>query len=262
MSLLEALWLGIVQGLTEFLPVSSSGHLVMVQSWLGSQPGGDLVFEVAVHGATWFAIVLFYRARLLELARGVLGGEADSWRYTSKLAVATLPAVAVGLLARGRVEAAFETPAVVGVGLIVTGGLLWTTRWSEPRARLLEPGWGAAVVIGFAQAMAILPGISRSGSTVAVALALGVAPLVAAEFSFLLGVIAIAGASVLVLPDAVASGSLSWPTISMAFAAAFISGLAALRFFVWLLERRAFYLFAYYDWAAGSAFLAWLFFTG
>ena len=262
MSVFEALWLGIVQGLTEFLPVSSSGHLVMVQSWLGSIPGGDLVFEVAVHVATWFAIVVFYRARIAGLVRGVFAGQPDAWRYTSKLAVATLPAVAVGLLARERVEAAFDTPAVVGVGLLVTGGLLWTTRWSEPRARRVEPGWGAAFVIGLAQAMAILPGISRSGSTVAVALALGVAPLAAAEFSFLLGVIAIAGAAVLVLPDAVNHGSLSWPTLSVAFAAALVSGLVALGFFVWLLERRAFYLFAYYDWAVGSAFLIALFFAG
>ena len=110
MSLFEALWLGIVQGLTEFLPVSSSGHLVMVQSWLGSVAGGDLVFEVAVHVATWFAIVVFYRARIAELVLGVLGGKPDAWRYASKLAIATLPAVGVGLLARGRVEARAPVP--------------------------------------------------------------------------------------------------------------------------------------------------------
>lgn len=262
MSFFEALWLGVVQGLTEFLPVSSSGHLVMFQSWLGSVAGGGLVFEVAVHVATWVAIVVFYRARIEELVRGVLSGKPEAWRYASKLGVATLPAVAVGLLARGRVEAAFDTPVVVGVGLLVTGGLLWTTRWTEPRARLGEPGWGAAFVVGLAQALAILPGISRSGSTVAVALALGVAPLAAAEFSFLLGVIAIAGAAVLVLPDAVTHGTLSWATLSVSFVAALVSGLVALGAFVWLLERRAFYLFAYYDWAVGTAFLAWLVIAG
>lgn len=258
MTLLEAFWLGIAQGLTEFLPVSSSGHLVMVRAWMGSARSDDLVFEVAVHVATLVAIVVFYRVRIAELVWGVFAGRADAWRYVAKLALATLPAVAVGLLARGRVEAAFATPAVAGAGLLVTGALLFTTRWTERGARRPEPGWGVALVIGLAQALAILPGISRSGSTVAIALALGVAPRAAAEFSFLLGVLAIAGAAVLVLPDVGAFGPAPWASLATGFVAALVAGLLALRIFVWFLEQRAFYVFAYYDWAAGAVFLTWL----
>ena len=258
MSTLEALWLGIVQGLTEFFPVSSSGHLVLFQEWFGDGAGEGLLFEVGVHVATLLAIVVFYRERIAALVRGLFSAQVDAWRYAAKLGVATVPAVAVGLLARNWVETAFDAPAVTGVGLLVTGTILFTTRFTQKNAHAPEPGWWVALGIGCAQALAILPGISRSGSTVAMALALGVAPLAAAEFSFLLGIIAISGAAVLILPDLSGMGSEGWTALGLACGAALVAGLFALRAFVWLLERRAFYAFAYYDWAVGAAFLAWL----
>ena len=121
MEWLDAFLLGIVQGLTEFLPVSSSGHLVMAQELLGAAPGGGIVFEVAVHVATLVAIVIFYFRRVLGLTTGVFTGQADAWRYVMKLAVATLPAVVVALLARSFIEEQFASPVVAGSLLIVTG---------------------------------------------------------------------------------------------------------------------------------------------
>jgi len=258
MSHLEALWLGLVQGLTEFLPVSSSGHLVIFEQLLGTRDEGGLLFEIAVHVATLVAIVLFYRRRLLELGVGAARGSADAWRYGGKLAVGTLPAVAVGLFAKEGVERLFETPEVTGLALLGTGGILWTTRTTLPRARGSEPTWAGALLIGFAQALAIVPGISRSGTTVAAALALGLRADKAAEFSFLLGIIAIAGAAVLALPELGEASAARLGSLAVGGAASLVSGLAALWLFLRLLRSRVFFAFSYYTWAVGALFLAWV----
>jgi undecaprenyl-diphosphatase len=255
---IQALWLGIVQGVTEFLPVSSSGHLVVFQTLLGVDAAGHLLFDVAVHVATLFAIALFYRRRIALLLRDAFGGRREAWRYAGKLALGTLPAVAVGLTAKDWIEAQFAAPAVSGVGLIATGAILWTTRRTLPDAHAEEPGWRAALLIGCAQAVAILPGISRSGTTVAAALALGIRPLAAAEFSFLLGIIAIAGAATLMLPDAAGMPPGIWPALGVGAAAALASGVAAIWLFLRLLRSQVFYVFSYYVWGVGALFLAWL----
>ena len=148
---------------------------------MGANAGGGIVFEVAVHVATMFAILLFYRRRVVALAVGALSADGGSWRYVGKLFVGTLPAVAVALLARDWIERTFESPTVAGVCLLVTGGIVWSTRYTLRRGQAIEPTWVAALLIGCAQAVAILPGISRSGSTVAAAMALGVSPAAAAE---------------------------------------------------------------------------------
>jgi undecaprenyl-diphosphatase len=254
---LEALLLGIVQGLTEFLPVSSSGHLVMVQELLGVGQKGVL-FEVALHVATLVSVLIVYRRRATQLVVGVLLRRAEDLRYAGKLIVATLPAVIAVLLLGDFFEAQFEAPAVAGVCLLVTGAILWTTRRTLPGAQAPEPGWGAALAIGCAQVLAILPGISRSGTTVAAALALGVAPVAAAEFSFLMSVVAITGAAVRMLPELSSVGAGQVGALAVAGAAALVSGVAAILLFVRLLRTRAFYRFAYYAWVAGAAFLAWL----
>jgi undecaprenyl-diphosphatase len=255
---LQALWLGIVQGFTEFFPVSSSGHLVILKRLLGVEGEGGLLFEVVVHVATLVAIVLFYRRRISELVSGALRLRPEALRYGAKLAVGTLPAVVVGVLAKDFIESQFSSPTTVGVLLMVTGGIVWTTRRTVENARQSEPGWMAALLIGVAQAFAILPGISRSGSTVAAALALGVEPEAAAEFSFLLGVVAITGAAVLILPEISQASPELVTSLGVGAAAALVSGLFAIWLFVRMLKRRSFYLFAWYAWAAGASFLAWL----
>ncbi|MCB1740228.1 MAG: undecaprenyl-diphosphate phosphatase [Gammaproteobacteria bacterium] len=258
MSELQAIWLGFVQGLTEFLPVSSSGHLVMAQELLGGRLQSGLVFEVALHVATLFAIVIFYRSRIGVLVVQALRFEAGAWRYIGKLVVATLPAVVVGLGLKDLIEGQFQTPAVSGVCLLLTGVILWTTRYTIPRAHLDEPGWLAAFLIGCAQAFAILPGISRSGTTVTVALALGVRAEKAAEFSFLMGIIAISGAAVLMLPDIESMPHELLPAIGLGGLAALISGVAAIWLFIRLLRRQSFHVFSFYTWGVGVLFLLWL----
>lgn len=257
MSLLESLLLGLVQGLTEFLPVSSSGHLVIAQVLMGLEQEG-LLFEVTVHVATLASVLIFYRRRVGELVVGVLRGEAEAWTYGGKLVVATLPAVVVALAFGDLLEAQFDTPAVTGVCLLVTGAMLWTTRSTAPRAHAEAPSWSAALLIGCAQAVAILPGISRSGATVATALALGVAPVAAAEFSFLMSVAAITGAAVRMLPELSGVSSAEIPALAGGFAMALVSGVAAIWLFVRLLRTQGFHRFAYYTWAAGAGFLVWL----
>ena len=258
MDTLNSILLGIVQGLTEFLPVSSSGHLVMAQTLLGTKPGGGIVFEVAVHVATLFAIVLFYFKRVTALTVGVFTGQGEAWRYVMKLAVATLPAIVVALLARSFIEEQFASPVVAGSLLLVTGFIVWSTRYTIDRGTTQEPTWTGALIIGCAQAFAILPGITRSGTTVATALALGMAPLAAAEFSFLLGVIAMAGAAILLLPEITSASPELMSSILAGGIAAFVSGLAALVLFVWLLKSQRFFAFSWYAWIAGASFLAWL----
>ena len=257
MNPVEAAILGIVQGLTEFFPVSSSGHLAIFQALFGGREAGSLLFEVAVHVATLIAIVFFYRERILALAKGLLGRDGESLVYVGKLVLATLPAVGVGLTAKDAIEAQFSNPVLVGLALLVTGGVVFSTRATVPRARGASPGWGVAFLIGLAQAFAILPGISRSGSTVAMAVALGVAPLVAAEFSFLLGIIAITGAAVLVLPELGQADSGAWTAMAVGGGTALVSGLLAIWVFVRMLDRSLFHHWAWYCWAAGGLFLIW-----
>jgi undecaprenyl-diphosphatase len=258
---LEAVFLGLVQGLSEFLPVSSSGHLVIVQALLTIHQDGVL-FEVVVHLATLFSVLIFYRQRIVSLVSGALRGEAAALRYAGKLALATVPAVVAVLAAGSFIEAQFESPLVAGVCLLATGGILWTTRRTAPSAHTDEPGWGAAFGIGCAQVLALLPGISRSGTTVAAALALGVSPVAAAEFPFLMSVVAIAGAAVRSIPELTAVPADQAGALLAAAAVALVSGVAAIWLFVRLLRSRAFYRFAYYTWGAGSLFLIWLYATG
>ena len=200
MNWLEAAFLGLVQGLTEFLPVSSSGHLVIAETLLGQSNEG-IAFEVAVHVGTLLAILVYYRARVAELIVGSLKREPESLSYVGKLVLATLPAVLVGLTIKDQIEGLFEHAWIAGVALLVTGCVLLTTRRSIQTATLAMPTFPHALIIGCAQVVAITPGISRSGTTVAVALLLGIRALPATEFSFLMGVAAIAGAAVLQLPD-------------------------------------------------------------
>ena len=258
---LEALGLGVVQGLTEFLPVSSSGHLLILERLLGVRTPGVL-FEVALHVATLLSVVLYYRGRILELAVGCATGRREAWRYVGKLGMGTVPAVIAVLLAGDLLEAQFDLPPVAGAGLLLTGFALWTTRNTGASAHEAEPSWRAAALIGCAQAFAILPGISRSGTTVAVALALGVAPVRAAEFSFLLGVLAVLGAAARELPGLATVPPDVRGALVVGGAAALVSGVAAIWLFVRLVRAGSIHRFAFYVWAVGGAYLLWLALAG
>lgn len=264
MSVWEAVLLGVVQGLTEFLPVSSSGHLVVGQALLGIELPG-VAFEVAVHFATLVSVLVAYRRRVGALMRGSVRLDPGTWRYLGLIALANVPAAAVYFLLGDVVEAAFETPAAAGVAFLVTGGVLWSAR-AAMRRGTPQPapfpgarGLGVAMLIGVAQAFALLPGISRSGSTVVAALWLGVASDDAAEFSFLMSVPAILGATLLQLLDAGAAAS-AVGTAPLVFGAvaATVTGLVAIRIFLAVLRARSFHRFALYPWILGLLFLGYL----
>jgi undecaprenyl-diphosphatase len=259
MTILEAFLLGALQGATEFLPVSSSGHLVIGQALLGiSLPG--ILFEIVVHVATLLSVVVVYRARLLDLGRGALvERSSEAWRYLGWLALATLPVGVVGVLFGDRVTALFDAPAAVGVALLLTGTLLLSSRWALRRPLDAGIGWRIALLVGLAQCIALAPGISRSGITVVTALWLGVRPVEAAAFSFLLSIPAIAGAAVLSLPELAegVQGIGVAPLLAAAGAAAGV-GVLAIRTFVLMLRNRSFPAFGLYCWVAGILFLLWV----
>jgi undecaprenyl-diphosphatase len=304
MSVWEAVVLGVIQGLTEFFPVSSSGHLVIAGSLLGLELPG-ILFEVAVHVATLVSVLIVYRARILQLIMGMVGRGESTWPYVMKIVLATIPAVVVGFTMKDWFEARFDDPVFAGTMILVTGSFVWSSRWARGLARpwpydwlpllvaagfaafagtlvpflvvlgaeaLLfaasrlaapkqvhhEPTWGGALLMGMAQAMAILPGISRSGSTVLTGLWRRLDPVKAAEFSFLMSIPAIAGAAVLMLPDIGEAGvQVGTAPLMAGSIAAGVSGVLAITVFVALLRRQNFHVFAYYCWAAAGLFLVW-----
>ena len=254
MNLFEAAILGLVQGLTEFLPVSSSGHLVIGQALLSVDTGG-VTFEVVLHLATLCAVLWVYRARVTELIRGVLGGDRGAWTYTGLLLLASVPAGLAGVFGRPLFERTFSDPVLAAAMLLVTGVLVWSVRTSGPRAKDDRPDAARSVWIGCAQAVAILPGISRSGATVAVGAWLGIEVVRLAEFSFLLSVPAILGAGLLQVGEIGQVPGLGVGPLAVGFTVAALSGVAAIRLFVRTLRSGKFHRFAYYCWSLGAAYL-------
>lgn len=255
MNLWQAVVLGLVQGLTEFLPVSSSGHLVVVEALTGVKTPGVFV-EVALHVATLGSVLVVYGRRLWTILADLARGRPDGGRYAGLLVLGTVPAGVIGLLLHRAVEARFESLAFVGGAFIATGFILWSTRrLAGARERPTALG---ALAVGAAQAVAILPGISRSGSTVSAALWAGVTAPQAAEFSFLLAIPVIAGAALLegrhMVVDLAAVGSVP---LGVSFAVAFVTGIWSIRFLLALLSRGRFYAFAPYCWIVGALTLAY-----
>jgi undecaprenyl-diphosphatase len=246
--------LGLLQGLTEFLPVSSSGHLVLAQAVLGVAAPG-VALEAAAHVGTLFALVLYFRRDLAHLAVRVRR-RGEEQRYAGLLVLGTVPVVVVGLLARGAIEQAFRSPHLVGWMLLVTAAVLVVgdrkRRAARERVRALD-----AAAVGLAQAAALLPGISRSGATVAQGIALGLKPSTAARFSFLLAIPAVAGASAFGLVQAVGRPGVEWAGLAVTMGCALVSGLAAIAFFLRVVRSGVLWPFAVYCAALGLAVLVW-----
>jgi undecaprenyl-diphosphatase len=263
-SLLRALLLGIVQGVTEFLPISSSGHLVLVP-WLLRWENPGLAFDAMLHLGSLCAVVAFFWRDLWGLVVAGLAsirerslGEDPRRKLAWCVVIGTVPAAVVGFLFNDLVEALFAVPVCAGALLLVTGALL---AMSERRSRLVAGlegiDWLDALIVGLAQALAIAPGISRSGATMSAGLWRGLRREAAARFSFLLSTPIILGAGVYKLKDladtALAAQS---PLVLVAgFLAAAISGFLSIRFLLGYLRKGRLYPFAIYCWVAGSAVL-------
>ncbi len=237
MGLLESLVLAVVQGLTEFLPVSSSGHLVLTQALFGGFPEDALLFDLTLHLGTALAALVFYRREVGGLLRALLppyGGDrgaaaAPSRRLLALLVVATLPTAAIGLAGKGLIERMFTSPAAVTANLAVTGlVLLAVGALREGGTGLDRAAWWKAALVGIAQGIAVAPGISRSGSTIAAGLALGLRREDAVRFSFLLSLPAIAGASLLELRHGAGGAAVEPGRYGLGFLAAAATGYLAI----------------------------------
>ena len=258
MTLLQALVLGIVQGLTEFIPVSSSAHLVLVPAFAGwdINPGVRFAFDVLVQLGTLLAVIAYFWSDLVAIVRDVLVGLARRKPFELPMArlgwlvvLATLPVVALGLFIKDAVEAAFGSPMATAVFLLVTAALLALGERFSRRTRPLDAlNWVDALVIGFGQVVSTFPGISRSGATISAGLFRGLERPAAARFSFLMSIPAMLGASVLAVGDLLKVPNFTsyLAPIFMGFVAAAIVGYLSIRWLIGYLAHRSLYVFAAY----------------
>ncbi len=256
----QAAAMGVLQGVTEFLPVSSSGHLVLIPHFLG-WPIPPVTFDAMVHWGTLVAVVAYFRSELLALAkawlRSVTAGERSSLAYLSWLILlGTIPAVMAGLLLDDFFESLFSSPRVVSVALMGTALLLTIAELRvRPRKGMEKLSWLDALFIGLFQALAITPGISRSGSTITAGVLAGLDRKDAARFSFLLAVPVILGAGLKKLLDLILAGGWQgqWLPLSLGFVSALVSGYLSIAFLLSFVKRRRLYVFAIYCLALGLA---------
>ena len=266
MELYQGVMLGILQGLTEFLPVSSSGHLVMGQNFFGiSEPA--LSFDISLHMGTLLAVavVFFSDIKAMVLSLGELFKKGSSWgsvktllkenndvKFAALIIVGSVPTAVLGLMLKDYVHALFSSLVLVGLMLMVTGTFLWFTKRVTGQGKKIEEfGFGTALFIGLCQGIAVIPGISRSGATIAAGLFAGLERETAARYSFLLSIPAIVGAEILSLRDSFASGAVVDSVTIWGTLAAFVAGLLALVVLLRIVRKGRLYLFAPYCWAIG-----------
>ena len=242
MSIIEAIIIGLVQGLTEFLPISSSGHLVILQKLLKIDLPGNLV-EVSTHLGTLLSIILIYNNDIYDLITSFKSSKTKD--YILLVVIATIPSVVFVLIAKSFILTIFESSRSVSFALIFTGIILFISHYGNYTIKKLNISKG--MIIGIFQALAILPGISRSGMTISIALLLGIKNVEAAKFSFMLAIPAIFGAAILTLLDTDINeiDDLIFPLIVAAFVA-FLSGYYALKFLIKILNNGKFYYFSIY----------------
>lgn len=269
----KAILLGAIQGVTEFLPVSSSGHLVITQNLLDLDPSSPqlLLFDVATHFATLLAVLIVFRAELAKFARRVAHERSHlppakhfAHRVLALTLFAAFATAAIALPLKDKFESTVEHTWIVGTALLVTGALLALLKVAG-RGHIgwrAFPWWGA-VLVGIAQAIAVLPGISRSGATICVARYLGLRREWAAQFSFLIAAPAILGGTLIKLLDTMklpadALPPAAWSPVLTGSAAALVVGIIALKLLLGAVRRAKLHWFALYCWAIGTAVLLFL----
>ncbi len=257
--LLHSLILGTVEGLTEFLPISSTGHLILVGEMIGFESSEGRVFEVIVQLGAILAVCWLYRQKIARLVRGVFSGDVIERRFATAIVIAFLPAAIIGALTIDFIKQVLFSPQVVATSLVVGGFiLLWIE--SRPNRPVIETsagiGWRQALAIGVAQCFAMIPGTSRSGATIVGGLLAGLSRPVAAEFSFFLAMPTMLGAAVydgwrhhhlLTASDTMAIG--------VGFVAAFLSALLVVRALVHFIATHTFRVFAWYRIALGTVLM-------
>jgi undecaprenyl-diphosphatase len=266
MTPLQAIALGLIQGLSEFLPISSSAHLTLLP-WLMGWEDPGLAFDVALHFGTLLAVLWYFRMEWLTLIKAAFGIvttgriETPEKRKVIYLIVATIPGAIGGLLLQSKAESAFRSPQIIAIALIVMGLVLWLVDKLVDQRRVLgEMRWVDALLIGLSQVIALIPGVSRSGSTITTGRGLRFDRESAAEFSFLMSMPIIAAAVVMEGPKALAGG-ISNELIS-GVAASAISGWLAISILMRFVTKHSYGIFAFYRIVLGLAVLAVIYARG
>lgn len=265
MNILQGIIIGIVQGLTEFLPVSSSAHLIFIQKLLGVE--SSLAFDTFLHLGSLLAVLIFFRADIYKMINAWLFSVEDILKHRFKegfyadpykrlawyVILATIPVGIVGILFESQVDALFAGALYVpGFFLFVTGTILYLSqRMASGEIDMSHMGWAQSLFMGLGQACAIMPGLSRSGTTIAAGLVAGLDKEFAAKFSFILSIPAIFGAFLVQLKDIGLSMSGDGAAIILGFVAAFVSGYLAIKWLLDLIQNKSLDVFAFYCWIVG-----------
>ncbi len=264
--LLIALILGIVEGVTEFIPVSSTGHLILATELLGFDADRWAAFNVIIQLGAILAIVVLYWRTFWAVLDGMLKGSPISWRFVRNVAIAFVPSAVLGLLLISQIEAMLGNALVVAVALIAGGvAILIIERAVKPGeiVGVAEIPMGKVLGVGLIQCMAMVPGVSRSGATILGGLSLGVERRTAAEFSFFLAIPTMVGATTLELVkhhDTLLAGAsgVGLGAVAVGFVVSFVVAIVVVKAFVHYISRHGFAPFAWYRIAVGAAALAWL----
>jgi undecaprenyl-diphosphatase len=259
-SYFQAIVLGAVQGLAEFLPISSSAHLILVP-WLLKWQDPGLAFDVALHMGTLVALLIYYRDDWIAMARSVTGGQTAERRLLQLLIVASVPGAIIGLAFEKQAETTFRSPLLIAIAMAVLAILLWLFDKFSPQKRTMsEMTYWDALVIGFSQALAIIPGVSRSGATITMARAVGVERGDSANFSFLMATPIIAGAGLVEARKLIHEG-LDW-SVGLGFISAAVFGLVAIAFLIRYVRTRNYVAFAVYRLLVAALVIAVFFARG
>jgi undecaprenyl-diphosphatase len=263
--ILTVILLGIVEGLTEFLPVSSTGHLILAGALIGYDEARWTAFNIIIQFGAILAVVVLYWGRFMDVAAGMLRGEAPAFHFVRNVLLAFLPAAVIGLALHRRIEALLGHPMVVAVALVIGGiAILLIERQTKDYDTFSVEGmsWRTALGIGAIQCLAMIPGVSRSGATIMGALMLGVERKTAAEFSFFLAVPTMLGATSLELfknRHAISAGGAGGVfDIALGFVVSFVVALVVVRGFIALISRHGFKPFAWYRIVLGVICIPWL----
>jgi len=253
MTYFEAIILGLIQGITEFLPISSSGHLELVKAILGVEAKNSLIFTVIVHGATVLSTIVVFRKEIYLIFRDLMEVKwNNSAKYVVKLAISAIPIAIAGIFFEKEIEnMLFGNVLLVGIMLIITGAMLSSTSLTKVHNKKVSyPG---SLIIGLSQVIAIIPGISRSGATIATALLMGVKKDQATRFSFLMVLVPIIAANFkTIITNDLSVGDISITALIIGFVIAFISGLIACQLMIKIVNRGKLIYFAYYCFLIGS----------
>ena len=251
MNLLESILLGFIQGITEFLPISSSGHLVIGNHILGIK-NDDILFEVIVHLATLLAIIYYYKNDIIDICKGTFNKNKNDLEYLLFLIISTIPAVLIGLIFNNQIKFLYNIK-YVPFFLLLTGFILFLSKFAKEKP--LKLNYVFVFIIGLSQAFAILPGISRSGITITTALLLGINRKEASKFSFFMAIPVIVGALFLELTKLNQVSPHNIGNLTIGFIVSAFVGYFSISWLIKLINKLHFWKFSFYTWSIGIIFL-------